>query len=87
MKIRFYPRKELVLKNLETKFDRLAGECGDLLTELERFKASGLYAAPEVQARKESALQAAEEERDQVALEIQLLTSHEPPEVMAELEV
>ena len=87
MKIRFYPKKELVLSLLGAKFARLSDEVAELESKAKKQAESVLYRSPERVAQDQSFLDAAIAERDDVANEVLLLESHDPPEVMAEIEV
>ncbi len=87
MKIRFYPKKEHVLTLLASKLDLVEGDLHELEEKQAKLKSSTLYRSPDLERAEQQKIDAAVCDRDELNNQIRLLESHDPPEVMAELEV
>ena len=87
MKIRFYPKADVVLAQLQRRVESTVGDLDEAKAKLSALSESKLFiqeydkrVAQDVVDKLEADVQRLRDERD-------LLESHSPPEVMAEIEV
>ncbi len=87
MKIRIYPKKAVIMAQLQARYDELEGDLAKAEERLAKMQASVLFVADQDLRQATDNVDVLSADMNDLGRTMATLASHDPPDVMAEFEI